>query len=133
MPVHTVSHITKGRFYFQTPEILKKSHYLLCALFFFNTIPYNHIHYFPSKSLNYSLKTTFLSWKKKKKKNTTQNNRLNVQHCCSSAFAFMNESAVCMHTGFPAARSARSAEKETFEAILCSDGGNGKAGLLLRT
>lgn len=67
-----------------------------------------------------------------KKKNTTQNNRLNVQHCCSSAFAFMNESAVCVHTGFPAARSARSAEKETFEAILCSDGGNGKAGLLLR-
>lgn len=70
---------------------------------------------------------------KKKKNNTTQNNRMNVQHCCSSAFAFMNESAVCVHTGFLAARSARSAEKETFEAILCSDGGSGKAGLLLRT
>lgn len=44
---------------------LKKGHYLFCTLFFFDTIPYNNIYYFSSKSLNYSLKTTFLSWKKK--------------------------------------------------------------------
>lgn len=44
---------------------LKKSDYLFCALFFFDTISYYNIYYFSSKSLNYSLKTTFLSWKKK--------------------------------------------------------------------